>query len=79
MDLTKLDAGADAPRLIQVVVEIPKDSRNKVEFDHEAEVFRLDRALHAPLHYPDDYGFVPGTKAADGDALDVLVSVKGTL
>ena len=41
----------------------------------ELGVFRLDRALYSPLHYPGDYGFVPGTLAEDGDPLDVLAIV----
>ena len=76
MDYRALGAGPEAPELVNVVVEIPKGSRNKVEYDYESGVFRLDRVLHAPLHYPGDYGFVPGTTAADGDSLDVLVLVE---
>src|SRR5262249_39514701 len=55
-----------------MIVEIPRNSGNKYEYDHELGVFRLDRPLYSPLHYPGDYGFVPGTYAADGDPLDVL-------
>lgn len=76
MDFRDLTAGEDYPYRVNVVVEIPRGSRNKVEFDKEEGVFRLDRVLHAPLHYPGDYGFVPGTLSADGDALDVLVLVE---
>ena len=60
-------------RSIDVVVEIPRGSRNKYEFDHEAGVFRLDRRLFSATNYPADYGFVPETLAEDGDPLDVLV------
>lgn len=48
-----------APQVVDAVVEIPKLSRNKYEYDKESEVFRLDRVLHSPLHYPVDYGFIP--------------------
>jgi inorganic pyrophosphatase len=58
---------------IQVVVEIPKGSRNKYEMDHETGRIRLDRMLFSPVHYPTDYGFVPDTLAADGDPLDAMV------
>ncbi len=58
-----------------MIVEIPKNSANKYEYDVDMGVFRLDRALYSPLHYPGDYGFVPGTLAGDGDPLDVLVLV----
>jgi inorganic pyrophosphatase len=58
---------------INVVVEIPKGSRNKYELDHETGRIRLDRTLFSPVHYPTDYGFVPGSLAEDGDPLDALV------
>ena len=38
--------------------------------------FRLDRNLYSPVHYPGDYGFIPGTLADDGDPLDVLALVE---
>ena len=56
-----------------VVVEIPRGSRNKYEMDHETGVIRLDRRLFTATVYPADYGFVPETLAEDGDPLDVLV------
>jgi inorganic pyrophosphatase len=58
---------------IEVVIEIPKGSRNKYEDDHEAHVMRLDRRLCTATVYPADYGFVPETLAEDGDPLDALV------
>jgi inorganic pyrophosphatase len=75
MGLEELTAGKGAPHIVNVVVEIPKGSRNKIEFDHDLEVFRLDRILHSPVHYPGDYGFIPGTYSPDGDPLDALVLV----
>jgi inorganic pyrophosphatase len=59
-----------------MIVEIPKGSTNKYEYDHELGVFRLDRTLFSPVHYPGDYGFIPGTHADDGDPLDVVVLVE---
>ncbi len=58
---------------IDVVVEIPKGSRNKYEVDHETGGIWLDRMLFTATQYPADYGFVPHTLAEDGDPLDVLV------
>ncbi|NPV09726.1 MAG: inorganic diphosphatase [Anaerolineae bacterium] len=58
-----------------MVVEIPAGTRNKVEYDPVYGVFRVDRVLHSPMHYPGDYGFIPGTLSPDGDALDALVLV----
>ncbi|MEX2587125.1 MAG: inorganic diphosphatase [Actinomycetota bacterium] len=58
---------------IEVVIEIPKGSRNKYEYDHERHVIRLDRRLFSATIYPADYGFVPETLGEDDDPLDALV------
>jgi inorganic pyrophosphatase len=58
---------------VAVLVEVPRGSRNKYEFDHERGLIRLDRRLHTSTAYPADYGFVPETLASDGDPLDALV------
>jgi inorganic pyrophosphatase len=58
---------------VDVVVEIPRGSRNKYEFDHEAHIIRLDRRLFSATVYPADYGFIPDTLGEDGDPLDALV------
>jgi inorganic pyrophosphatase len=60
---------------LRCVIEIPRGSRNKYEFDHELGAIRLDRFVSASVVYPTDYGFVPDTLAPDGDPLDVLVCV----
>lgn len=60
---------------IDVVVEIPKGSRNKYEYDYEKKMIRYDRMIFSSMHYPSDYGFIPESLALDGDALDVLVLV----
>lgn len=73
--LNTLPAGPDVPNLIHVVVEIPKGSQNKYEFDKELGVLRLDRVLYSPMVYPGDYGFMPQTLSTDGDPLDILVLV----
>lgn len=74
--LYDMDPGPDSPELVRMIVEIPKNSANKYEYDGKLGVFRLDRALYSPMHYPGDYGFIPGTLAEDGDPLDVLVMVE---
>jgi inorganic pyrophosphatase len=66
-------SGTEPETVVPVVVEIPKGSRNKYEFDHHTGRIRLDRTLFSPVHYPTDYGFVPGTLAEDGDPLDAMV------
>jgi inorganic pyrophosphatase len=71
----ELPIGSKAPDLVNCVVEIPLDGITKYEYDKELHVFRLDRNLYSPVHYPGDYGFIPSTLADDGDPLDVLVLV----
>ena len=63
------------PKVIEVVVEIPRGSRNKYEFDAAAGVFRLDRVLSSAVFYTFDYGFAEGTLSGDGDATDTLLII----
>lgn len=56
-----------------VLIEIPKGSRNKYEYDFELKKIRFDRMLFSSMMYPGDYGFIPETLALDHDPLDVLV------
>jgi inorganic pyrophosphatase len=58
---------------LEIIVEVPKGSRNKYEMDHETGAIWLDRELFTATRYPADYGFIPSTLAEDGDPLDVLV------
>ncbi len=60
---------------VNVFVEIPKGSRNKYEYEEDLGMIALDRALHSAVHYPTDYGFVPGTRGTDGEPLDAMVMV----
>lgn len=60
---------------VMCIVEIPKGSRNKYEYDPELGAIKLDRFISASVVYPTDYGYVPETLAPDGDPLDVLVCV----
>jgi inorganic pyrophosphatase len=76
MKLYDIDPGIDCPEIVRMIVEIPKNSANKYEYDGELGIFRLDRALYSPMHYPGDYGFIPGTLAEDGDPMDVLTLVE---
>ncbi|HEU4672182.1 MAG TPA: inorganic diphosphatase [Candidatus Limnocylindrales bacterium] len=63
------------PDVIEVVVEIPRGSRNKYEWDAEAGVFRLDRVLSSAVFYNFDYGYIHGTLSGDGDPTDALLLV----
>src|SRR6201998_1059365 len=74
-DYLKLPIGDDSPDSVNAAIEIPGDSVNKYEYDKKLNVFRLDRNLYSPVHYPGDYGFIPSTLSDDGDPLDVLVLV----
>ena len=58
-----------------VLIEIPRGSRNKYEVNHESGLIRLDRTLFTATQYPADYGFVPDTLGQDSDPLDALVLV----
>ena len=69
------DPGRDTPVVVRMVVEIPKDSKNKYEYEPSVGLFRLSRALYSPMHYPGDYGFIPGTIAEDREPLDILCLV----
>ncbi len=57
----------------EVVIEIPKGSRNKYEVDHDTGRVKLDRYLFTSMSYPSDYGFIENTLGQDGDPLDALV------
>ena len=58
---------------MNVIIEIPRGSRNKYEIDKETGLIALDRVLHTAQIYPVEYGFVPQTLWDDGDALDVIM------
>ncbi len=59
--------------LLRVVIETPKGSRNKFAFNEDERIFELKKVLPAGMAFPYDFGFVPSTKADDGDPVDVLV------
>ena len=73
MNIDNLTAGKNPPQEINVFVEIPQGGTVKYELDKDSEVMFVDRFMHGAMFYPFNYGFVPGTHAEDGDALDVLV------
>lgn len=58
---------------LNAVVETPRGSAIKIKFDQQAGVFALSRPLPAGVVYPFDWGFVPGTRAADGDPVDIML------
>lgn len=61
--------------VVTIMIEIPKGSRNKYEYDKERKMLKFDRMLFSAVHYPSDYGFILDTLGGDGDPLDALVLV----
>ena len=68
-----INVGNESPKIVNAIVEIPKQTSNKYEYDEEMDIIKLDRVLHSPMFYPVDYGFIPDTRSKDGDHLDVMI------
>lgn len=68
--------GGRAQNWVEAMIEIPRGSRTKYEYDRARGIIRLDRVLYSSMHYPTDYGLIPGTLSTDGDPLDILVAVE---
>jgi inorganic pyrophosphatase len=71
--LNRLSPFSDEGEEINVIIETPKGSRNKFDYDDELELFKLGGVLPAGSSFPFDFGFIPSTLGGDGDPLDVLV------
>ncbi len=65
--------GANAPQVVNAIIEIPTDSKAKYELDKDSGLLKLDRVLFSSVHYPANYGFIPQTYCDDKDPLDILV------
>jgi len=65
--------GTDDKQMLRVVIETPKESRNKFVFNPNERIFELKKVLPSGMSFPYDFGFVPSTEADDGDPVDVLV------
>ena len=75
MNLKYVPTGDKSPAVVNAIVEIPKGSRNKYEYNLDLGVFQLDRVLYSSMHYPAAYGFIPSTLYEDGDPVDVLIFI----
>ncbi len=58
---------------MNIIIETPRGSREKYKYDEDLHLFRLHQTLPAGLSFPYDFGFIPGTKAEDGDPIDAMV------
>jgi inorganic pyrophosphatase len=70
---TALKSFDDTKEVLRVVIETPKGSRNKFKYDPELGCYRLNSVLPEGMVFPYDFGFVPSTRAQDGDPIDVLL------
>lgn len=73
MNLYHIAPHHDTPNTVHAVVEIPRGTSAKYEYDPVIEAFRLDRCLSSAMTYTCNYGFIPSTKAEDDDPLDILI------
>src|SRR5438105_2822773 len=71
--LPPFEAGKPGQRVLHVIVETPRGSRNKLAYDPSLGLFRLKKVLPEGMSFPHDFGYVPGTRGGDGDPLDALV------
>ena len=72
-NLLHIPIGEQFPTIVNSIVEIPKDTNAKYEYDVNLGLLRLDRCLISSMRYPASYGFVPQTISDDGDPLDILI------
>lgn len=70
-----VETGPDILDIINVIVEIPKGSQNKYEYDTKHYLMKLDRVLFSPFQYSGDYGIIPQTLSEDSDPVDAMVLV----
>lgn len=74
MDISKISAGKNPPKEINVIIEVPMGSQPvKYEFDKDSGAIFVDRFLQTSMFYPCNYGFIPHTLSGDGDPADVLI------
>jgi inorganic pyrophosphatase len=58
---------------VHAIIETPKGSAHKYDYDPKLEIFRLNKVMPPGMNFPFDFGFIPGTRGADGDPLDILL------
>lgn len=73
MSIKSLPRGEKYPESFNLVIEMPKNSHNKYEYDEELDIIKIDRVFYSAMALPHDYGFIPATRSEDGDHLDGIV------
>ncbi len=68
-----ISSGDESPKVVNAIIEIPRDSQLKYELEKESGILKLDRFLYSAVHYPGDYGFIPQTLWEDGDPMDIII------
>ncbi len=72
-NLELIEVNESSPKIVNAIVEIPKGTSAKYEYNPKLDTFQLDRCLPSSMMYPCSYGFVPSTLAEDNDPLDILI------
>jgi len=72
-NLELIEVNESSPKVVNAIVEIPKGTSAKYEYNPKLDTFQLDRCLPSSMMYPCSYGFVPSTLAEDNDPLDMLI------
>lgn len=73
MNIKNLPRGDKYPEEFNLVIEMPKNSHNKYEYDESLDIIKIDRVFYTAMALPYDYGFIPKTRSEDGDHLDGIV------
>ena len=71
--MIELNAFDEESGNVNAIVDTPKGSRNKFEYDEKIGMFKLGGALPVGAVFPFDFGYIPSTKGGDGDPLDILI------
>ena len=71
--VNRIPIGDNSPCVINCIIEIPKGTSTKYEYDEDLDIIKLNRCLYSSMNYPGSYGFIPQTLALDDDPLDVIV------
>ena len=80
MNIDRVNAGADVPNEVNVIIEIPAHSDPvKYEVDKESGAMFVDRFMTTAMHYPCNYGYFPHTLSCDGDPVDMMVATPAPL